>query len=79
MSTYLLDEIYPYQEFPGLKWAWTPAKTSVNTYCKMLSEYNFRGVITQLSDHFFTPVYKMILERDPPYMSKATRRSDQHS
>ena len=38
----------------------------------MLSECSFRGVITQLFDHFFTLVYKMIFEQDPPCMSKAT-------
>lgn len=37
----------------------------------MLSECSFRGVITQLSAHFFTLVYKMIFKQDPPYMSKA--------
>ena len=54
-----------------MKWAWTSVETFVNTYCKMLSECNFKGVITQLLDHFVTPVYNMIFEEDPPYMSKA--------
>jgi hypothetical protein len=70
MSAYILDAICARQEFPGLKWAWSPAETVVNTYCKLLSECSFRGVITQLSDHFVTPVYKMIFEQDPPCMSK---------
>lgn len=42
----------------------------MNTYCKMLSEYSFRGVIAQLLDHFVTPMYKMLFEQDPPYISK---------
>ena len=70
MSAYILDAICACQEFPGLKWAWTLAETAVNTYCKMLSECSFIGVITQLCDHFVTPVYKMIFEYDPPFMSK---------
>jgi len=43
----------------------------VNTYCNMLYECSFRGVVTLLFDHFITLVYKMIFEQDPPYMSKA--------
>ena len=27
--------------------------TTVNTYCKLLSNYSFRGVITWLSEHLF--------------------------
>ena len=71
MSAYILDAICAYQQFPGLKWELTPVKTSVKTYCKMLSKCSFRGVITQLSDHFVTPIYKMIFEQVPPCMSKA--------
>jgi len=59
---YILDGICAQQKFLGLKWAWTLVKTTVNTYCKMLSEWSFRGVITRLSDHFFTLIYKMIFE-----------------
>lgn len=59
-------------EVPGLEWAWSPVETAVNTYCKMLCECSFRGVITRLSKHFFTPVYNMIFEQDRPYMLKAT-------
>lgn len=70
MSAYTLDAICARQEFLGLKWAWTLAKTVVNTYCKMLSECSFIGVITQLSDHFVTLVYKMKFKQDPPCMSK---------
>lgn len=47
-------------------------ETSVNTYCKLLSECRFHGVITQLLDHFVTIMYKMIFEQDPPCMSKAS-------
>ena len=72
MSAYILDVIFARQEFLGLKWAWTSVDTYVNTYCKMLSECSFRGVITQLSNHFVTPVYKMIFEQDPPCILKAT-------
>lgn len=60
------------QEFLGLEWGWTSTKTFVNTYCKMLSEFSFMGVITQLSDHFVTVVYKMIFEQDPLYLSRET-------
>ena len=42
----------------------------MNTYFKLLSECSFRGVITWLSNHFFTPVYKMIFKQDPPRLSK---------
>lgn len=70
--SYILDEIYAHQEFPGFKWAWISAKTSMNTYCKMFSECSFRGIITQLSNHFVTLVYKMIFKQDPPYILKAT-------
>ena len=70
MYAYILDVICALPEFLGLKWAWTSIETFVNTYCKMLSKCSFRGVITQLSDHFVTPVYKMIFEQDPPYMLK---------
>lgn len=38
----------------------------------MFSKCSFRGVIIQLSDHFVTPIYKMIFEQDPPCMSKET-------
>ncbi len=38
----------------------------------MFSKCIFKGVITQLSNHFFTMVYKIIFEQDPPCMSKAT-------
>lgn len=69
--TYILDAICAQQEFSGLKSAWTPTDTVVNTYYKMLFECNFKGVITQLSNQFVTPVYKMIFEQDPPCMSKA--------
>lgn len=46
MFDYILNAICAYQEFLGLKQAWTLAETSVNTYCKILSECSFRGVIT---------------------------------
>lgn len=55
-----------------MKWAWTPVETAMNTYCKVLSKCRFRGVITRLSNHFVTPLYKMIFEQDPAFMSKET-------
>jgi len=42
----------------------------VNIYCKLLSESSYRGVMARLSDHFITPVYRMIFEKDPPCMSQ---------
>lgn len=72
MSAYILDAICVQQEFSGLKWVRTPTKIVVNTYCKMLSECSFIGVITRLSNYFVTPIYKMIFEQDPPCMSKET-------
>lgn len=72
MSSYILDAICAQQEFLGLRWNWSPTETVINTYCKLLSECSFRGVITQLSDHFVTLFYKMIFKQDPPCMSKAT-------
>lgn len=42
----------------------------MNTYFKLCIEGSFRGVITRLSDHFVTLVYKMIFEHDTPCMSK---------
>jgi len=75
MFAYNLDAVYAQQEFPSLKWAWSPTETIVNTNCKMLYECGFRGVITWLSNHFFTPVYKMIFEQDPPCMSMAAMKA----
>lgn len=72
MFTSILDVVYARQEFLGLKLEWSPTETIVNTYCKMLFECSFTGVIVWLSDHFFTLVYKMIFEWDPPYMSTET-------
>lgn len=46
MSAYILDAICAQQESLGLEWAWSQIETVVNTYCKLLSEFNFRGVIT---------------------------------
>lgn len=69
MFSYILDAIFVRQELLGLEWAWSLAETIVNTYFKLLSERSFRGASTWLSDHFFTPVYKMIFEQDPPCMS----------
>lgn len=37
---------------------------------QVLSEFNFKGVITWLSNQFFFLVYKMIFEQDLPYRSK---------
>ena len=62
MYTYILDAICAWQEFPGLEWPWSPAETVVNTYCKLLPECSFRGVIARLFDHFVTPVYKLIFK-----------------
>lgn len=45
-------------------------KPTVNTYFKLLFKCSFKGVITQLSDHFVIHLYKMIFEQDPPSMSK---------
>ena len=53
-----------------MEWAWSPAEIIVNTYCKLLSECSFKGVMTWLSDNFVTPFYKMIFKEDPPCMSK---------
>lgn len=53
---------------PGIELGMDIGGTVVNTNCKMLSECSFKGVITQLSNHFVTMVYKMILKKDPPYM-----------
>ena len=62
MSAYILDTICARQEFPRFKLAWSPMETTGNTYCKLLSEFSFGGVITQLSNNFVTSVYKMIFE-----------------
>jgi len=70
MSTYILDAVCARHEFPALEWAWSPAETVVNTYFKLLSKCIFKGAITQLSDHFVIPVYKMIFKQDPPYILK---------
>lgn len=53
-----------------MMWAWKLVETSVNTYCELFAECSFRGVIIELSHHFFTSVYKMIFEWDSPFMSK---------
>jgi len=70
MFAYILDVICAQQKFLGLKWAWSPVVTSLNRYYKLLSECSFRGAMTRFFDQFVTPVYMMIFEQDPPYMSK---------
>lgn len=69
MSTYILDAVYSRQKFSGLKWAWLEVDSYVNTNFKMLFKCSFRGVITWMPDNFFTSVYKMIFQKDPPCMS----------
>lgn len=70
MSTYILDAIYAHQQFPSMGWARTPSKTFVHTYWRLFPECSFLGVITHLSDHLVTPVYRMIFEQDPSFMSQ---------
>ena len=69
MSAHILYAICARLDFPGLEWAWSLTKTILKTYFKLLTKCSFKGVITHLSNHFVTLVYKMIFERDPPYMS----------
>lgn len=69
MSTYLLNAICARQQFHGIGWAWTPSESSVNIYCKALSNCSYWGVMARISDHFVAPLYMMIFEKDPPYMS----------
>ena len=70
MSTYILDAICAQHEFPGLDWTWSPTETVVNMYFKLFSECNYKGVVIWLSNHFVTPMYKLIFKQDPPCMSK---------
>lgn len=54
-----------------MKCAWTSAQTSVNTYCKLFSKCSFKGLITELLDHFVISVHKMIFEKDQSCMLEA--------
>jgi len=69
MSAYLLDAICAHKQFPDMGWAWEPLENVVNVYCKLPLEYNYRGATARLSDHFISPMYMMIFEKDPPFMS----------
>ncbi len=41
----------------------------MNIYYKFLSECSYQEVMVMLLEHFISPMYRMIFEQDPPYMS----------
>ena len=69
MYSYLLDSICAHNAFPGMNWAWSPRELVVHSYCKILSNCSHRVVVEKLTDHFLIPLYKMIFEEEPSYMS----------
>lgn len=53
-----------------MNWTWTLWETYMNICCKFPSDCSYWGVMERLTDHFFTSLYKLIFEQDPPYMSQ---------
>lgn len=42
----------------------------MHIYCKLVSKCNYKGVKKNLMNRFHIPLYKMIFDGDPPFMSR---------
>ncbi len=70
MSAYLLDAICAQKQYLGMSWTWAPKEFVINIYFKFFYDCSYRGVMARLTGHFIIMLYKLIVEQDPPCMSR---------
>lgn len=72
---FLLDVLCPSNQFPGLKWDWTPRSPLVNIYSLELWKENYNREMYIICEHFLVPAHKMIFGSKMSWISKASRES----
>jgi hypothetical protein len=74
MDSYLMDLIYVINRFPELNWSWNMSKPPMHVYCQMIWEKKYKKNYARLCDFFLVPLYRLILCKEFPRLSKESMR-----
>lgn len=74
-SSFLLYALCASNQFPGLKWDWTPKCSPIHIYCQELWKENYHKEMYTICEHFLAPTKKMIFKIETPQISKAGREA----
>lgn len=67
---YLLDVLCNSNQFPGLKWAWTPKCPPIHIYCQELRRENSYKEMYVICEHFIAPTHSLFFGVDMPQISE---------
>ena len=56
---FLLDALCASDQFPSLKWAWTPKFPLIHIYCQELWRENYHKEMYVICEHFMAPTHNM--------------------
>lgn len=74
-SSFLLDALCASNQFPALKWAWTPKCPPIHIYCQALWRENYYREMYDICNHFMAPAHKMIFGVEMPRISEVGREA----
>jgi len=57
MSSYLLEMVCVYHEYPKIGWEWQPIDLPIHIYCKVIWEHKYKKKYHNFFYHFLVPLF----------------------
>jgi hypothetical protein len=69
MSSYLLDIMCVFHQYPKMGWKWKPSNETIHIYCKVILDHKYMMKYRNICEHFLDPLYMFIFFTLSPCMT----------